>query len=438
MQYVNDDMDELFRRAAENYPLDTSGANWNKVLALMEGETGEKTVSEKKQNNNRRFLWLLLLLPLGLVCNHLYTPGFLNSNSEQSAGETEAKGAIKGSISESLNSDSKVIPVEDQASEGHSVKEGTALPTKQNGSLNKDLVFSGVQVDKAKHGANAAQSRKSFKTSYTYPDGRESFNQLTGETKKIDKDVSGDAALYDRAYVYSISDRERELNPNTIAADRIATSPFDRSSIEGKIVDISVLKPKRFYVGLMAGLDATTIKLQKIENAGFSYGVLAGYELNRKWSIEAGAYLERKYYYSDGKYFNTSKIYMPANSRISEVSGNCKMIEVPISARYVFSSQKGSKWFSTLGLSSYFMTQENYTYDYYYGTVGPVSHKKQYTNGSTNIFSNISLSAGYIRPLGNFADLRIEPYFKVPMSGLGVGSLPLFSMGLQVGITRKF
>jgi hypothetical protein len=35
MQYVNDDMDELFKRAAENYPLDTNSANWNKVLAAL-------------------------------------------------------------------------------------------------------------------------------------------------------------------------------------------------------------------------------------------------------------------------------------------------------------------------------------------------------------------------------------------------------------------
>ena len=438
MQYVNDDMDELFRRAAENYPLDTSGANWNKVLALMEGETGEKTVSEKKQNDKRRFLWLLLLLPLGFVCNQFYTPGFLNSNSEQRAGLKETGEAIKKSTSERLNTDSKAGPMTDKTSGDHSIKEGTALPTKQNGSIDRDLVSAGVQKDKATNGANAIQSRKLVKTSHPYTDGRESFNQPTGETKVTDKDVSGDAGLYYRTFVYSIANRERELKPNTIAANRIATSPFDVSSIEGKIVDISVLKPKRFYAGLMGGVDATTIKLQKIENAGFSYGVLAGYQLNKKWSIEAGAYLERKYYYSDGKYFNTSKIYMPANSRISEVSGNCKMIEVPISARYLFSSHKGSKWFSTLGLSSYFMTEENYTYDYYYGTVGPVSHKKQYTNGSTNLFSNVSLSAGYIHPLGNFADLRIEPYFKVPMSGLGVGSLPLFSMGLQVGVTKKF
>ena len=31
MQYVNDDMDELFRRAAKDYPLNTNSADWEKV-----------------------------------------------------------------------------------------------------------------------------------------------------------------------------------------------------------------------------------------------------------------------------------------------------------------------------------------------------------------------------------------------------------------------
>ena len=32
MQFVNDDMDDLYRRAAEEYPLKTDSGDWNKVL----------------------------------------------------------------------------------------------------------------------------------------------------------------------------------------------------------------------------------------------------------------------------------------------------------------------------------------------------------------------------------------------------------------------
>jgi hypothetical protein len=202
--------------------------------------------------------------------------------------------------------------------------------------------------------------------------------------------------------------------------------------------NIRVAKRKKFYAGLMGGMDVTTIKLQKIEDAGYGYGMLIGYQFNKKWSVETGAFLEKKYYYSDGKYLNTSKIYLPPNSRIEDATGNCKMVEMPLAVKYNFSIRKESTWFATLGISSYFMKEENYTYNYYYGTSGPVPHQKEYKNSSTDLFSAMSISGGYIHRLGNFADVRIEPYLKLPMYGMGIGELPFLSTGLQVGITKKF
>src|SRR6476620_2908423 len=64
MQYVNDDMDEVFRRAAENYPLDTGNANWNKVWAALQHP--EEQLVEKPERK-RRFFWLFALLPLTAI-----------------------------------------------------------------------------------------------------------------------------------------------------------------------------------------------------------------------------------------------------------------------------------------------------------------------------------------------------------------------------------
>ena len=40
------------------------------------------------------------------------------------------------------------------------------------------------------------------------------------------------------------------------------------------------------------------------------------------------------------------------------------------------------------------------------------------------------------KKLGTVGDLRIEPYVKLPLNGLGLGSLPLRSTGIYLGITR--
>ena len=62
---------------------------------------------------------------------------------------------------------------------------------------------------------------------------------------------------------------------------------------------------------------------------------------------------------------------------------------------------------------------------------------KKEKQGARHYFSIMHLSGGITRPLGKIGDLRIEPYFKIPLTGLGSGKLPLLSTGIHLGITRK-
>ena len=114
-------------------------------------------------------------------------------------------------------------------------------------------------------------------------------------------------------------------------------------------------KPNVFYAGIMGGVDATTIKFQKIEGVGYDYGLLLGYAFNKSWSVEAGLFMDHKNYYSDGKYYKATGIYMPPNSKITQVDGSCRMLEIPLAIRYNFRSPKKSNWFATAGISSYLM-----------------------------------------------------------------------------------
>ena len=64
MQQADSDMDDLFRKAAQDYPLKTDNADWEKVRSYLSPAAGiAETASPKK--NYKKFLWLLLLLPIG-------------------------------------------------------------------------------------------------------------------------------------------------------------------------------------------------------------------------------------------------------------------------------------------------------------------------------------------------------------------------------------
>jgi len=434
MQYVNDDMDELFKRAAEDYPLDTSSADWNKVLAALQNQdkTANTKVSEKKTNKNGRFLWLLLLLPLGLICNRLYSPASLDDNASETGMKINTGSGNKVKEAGNNSSDNKIQNIigADNSISNHTdinlIDRKSINPVSGNGITNSLIV-------------SVASQKKSYKSK----SGRTKINsQGTGysdvfldQQRNVANESLKNNEVFSGRYVYEIPFYKKSLGGVTTSVKKNMNPLFETPKSKE---NIQVAKRKKFYVGLMGGADFTTIKLQKIEDAGYSYGMLIGYQFNKKWSVETGAFLERKYYYSEGKYLNTSKIYLPPNSRIEDATGNCKMVEMPLAVKYNFSIRKESTWFATLGISSYFMKEENYTYNYYYGTSGPVPHQKAYKSSSSDLFSAMSISGGYIHRLGNFADIRIEPYLKLPMYGMGIGELPFLSTGLQVGVTKRF
>src|SRR5215217_6482334 len=94
MQHINDDMDELFRRAADDYPLKTDNANWDVVAKKL---LVEQPVSNKSSKNNYKYLLLLLLLiPLGLLYN------YVSNKSGGSDNSSSAKNINKDTRSASL------------------------------------------------------------------------------------------------------------------------------------------------------------------------------------------------------------------------------------------------------------------------------------------------------------------------------------------------
>jgi hypothetical protein len=195
-------------------------------------------------------------------------------------------------------------------------------------------------------------------------------------------------------------------------------------------------KPEQaLYLSVVAGADGSTIKLQSVK-AGYNIGIIAGYQFHKKWMVEAGAFWSKKSYYSDAEYFNTSKVYIPANTKLKTVEGDCHMIEVPIDIRYNFNSTDRRTWFSTLGLSSYIMKKEDYDYTYE-GQTSSYDYYKTYKNATTNLVSVAYFSMGVQQKIGNTISLRVEPYLKMPLKGLGIGSLPITSAGLNVGFTKR-
>lgn len=412
MHHVNDDMDELFRRAGQEYPLDTTGADWEKIAKQLNNEEPEKPVS---RGNNRKLLWLLLLLPFSFICTRYVIDNGNSTKAENGFGQPASHASARKDDVPNSNSSHK----SGQGSGQNASKDVNSATKEWNLPNNETLPAENIKSETKLEGIKEVPGQSSVMKS-----------------KLLSKEsVEGGIAFTQRPYSgFDLTSKQYPsllLSPKWAQRQNITEPSIKKERPENK-------KFKRFYAGLMGGIDATTVKLQKMENAGHDIGVLLGYSFNKKWSIETGIFRDKKYYYSDGEYFNTSKIYMPVNSKITTVNGNCTMWEVPLSVRYNLKSSASRTWFATAGISSYIMKGENYKYVYYYSATGQSREwNGSYNNASSHLISVAQVSGGYTHQLGKIGELRIEPYVKLPLRGVGIGSMPLQSAGIHVGITKR-
>ena len=189
-----------------------------------------------------------------------------------------------------------------------------------------------------------------------------------------------------------------------------------------------------FYAGIITGIDLSSIHLQSVKT-GATMGLIFGYALNKRWSIESGLLWDTKRVYDNGSYFNPPG-YIPTNGiKIIAVNGTSRLYEWPVNMKYTIILGKHSL-FTTAGLSSYLMRSENYDYEYLQNNQPGGHNYLTYSKETKNWFSVANLSIGYTHKLGGNGSIRVEPYLKLPIKDLGVGNMPIMSTGLNIGFTK--
>ena len=453
MQDVNNDIDDLFRKASEEYPLQTGGANWEKVLARLDDDNNDTfmpaALTTNGKKHKRRMLWLLLL-PLGLLFTTLHyfsgskkNPSTTVKNKEQNRVAKSQADSLKKKNQDAnhFNKNKKFIP----ASDGNNTQQFDASGNERLGKTN-------VLIIKNKNNKESKQT--GFLLSETKDKTADARMNETGEAEKKTKvvnDKNSIASKQPETEMHRIetmatahdgsknSLAQQRKTDSTISSktDSVIAKNNTEKKNKNKKVKAETQRRQGFYAGVLAGFDISTIKLQKVNKTGYGFTVLAGYRFSKHVSAETGLNWTSKKYYSTGKYFDKSRTNIPAESKIIYTNGVCAMFEVPVVIKYDFALKQKSNLFVTAGLSSYFMKNEKYNYyanhngDFY-------DAERKYKNSGSNWFSVADVSIGYQLYLNKRTTLRAEPYLKMPLTGIGIAKLPITSTGISVGITRSF
>lgn len=380
MQYLENDMDELFRKAADNYPLRTETSDWDKIaMGLDKVPPGQLTSPGSK----RKYAVLLLL---GIV---FISGGVLWLRPHQVSSQADTRISVAESKKE--RPERKNSPV---------------------GNTDHEIVNT---------------------TTYFAP--RATYESPAGISGNTTVNLSGIESGQKKTGLVE--------SPEIFQVDPAKPgSSIFRRDIAG--LEIPVAKPdpiskakkkKGFYYGFVTGPQFNQVKGQGFYKAGLSSGILVGFGKGGPVSLETGLLFTRKHYTSEGRYFDMNKAStaMPSGMKVLSLKGHSSVYEIPLRVKVDFLSKGKGKFFSTAGISSYLLKKETNDYRAMINGVeqnmaGDYQKIKTYLAGSFN------LSAGYQYNIGKQVSLRVEPYIQIPIQGLGIGSMPVSSTGLHIGI----
>ena len=155
-----------------------------------------------------------------------------------------------------------------------------------------------------------------------------------------------------------------------------------------------------------------------------------GYTFQNRFTVRTGLYSSRKIYSAAPYEYHPPDYFWQFYPDLTEVDADCKVLEIPLSLSYNFSSSARQSWFGTAGLSSYLMKRETYDYQYKNSSGQPQNWQSTIYNVNKHYFSVLTLSGGYQRKINNTFSVMAEPFLKIPMIGVGYGKVKLSSAGI--------
>lgn len=183
------------------------------------------------------------------------------------------------------------------------------------------------------------------------------------------------------------------------------------------------------FLRALASPDFSSINYSSSSQTGSNYSLLVDYQLTRRWSISTGAIWSMK------KYSEDSEVTY-GKFTADHMVGSCQILDIPLNIYYRFRPQLKTSFYAGLGLSSYVMLEEDYTYtvDYSSGS----RDYSYYIEGKNNEwFKMLNLSVGVQYQVAPRFYVQVEPFLKAPLAGVGEWDVQLSSMGIFLGIKYK-
>lgn len=424
-QQSNNNLDELFQKAAKEYPLKTDNKNWDIVAAKLH-TTPVSLVTKKSRK--LQYTVLLLLLFAGsffMVKNLNKNQPYLNANGQNAVSQKSSGINLKNNPAKTHEKNSSV-----QISHNNNLS-------------SKNLAQAEKTIKDYKHPANTKIYSQNKETLNTTTD---LLSTTTNVTRPIQQPAITVAPLFDNSNIKTdiktnITTPLKNIfaseatNKKIVQNSKQVNKPATADNKKNEHITLRP-QPKTFYGTLFFSPDFSTVKFQRINKPGYTIGVALGYKINNRISAELGLQRLHTNFYSDAKYVDKSNLKLKRTTVLEAVNGNNKLTQVPVAIRFNL-LKNNDHFFATGGTTVALIThKEKYNYSVTKnGSPDNISRKFNALTG-TKFFSSVNLSAGYLASVSNIFRVKIEPYYQIPTKKLGIGNIPVSNFGVNIGIVK--
>ncbi len=459
-EQFDDTLFNLSQKASDNSVMPFNEAAWQNMEQLLDGEKDKK----------RRFIIWWWLLPLvlvgggaaiyfGTIKPSVETTDIVQKNTNIKTLQTQAEQRlqVKDKNSEIVVGDDKLSSV--ATLENHAKKENI---TSQKAMVNTVVTDKNVEFSSNKK-MTINKIKPVFGQQKARPINRNNEVKIGIENRDIyTREMTKEQQQQKSITFHQLENTDNKL---VIANDKVsekiekievaivAVMPVDSvakidsaiaknaniitdTSMKQAVVTVPKIKTSflsKFELSALIAADVSTVQFKSIDKISGSFGVGLSYAISKKLSIATGFVVSRKLYTADSTDYENAPAWGNPMYKLQNIDANCLVYEVPLNVQYQFKRSKKNSWYAISGLSTYFMKNEAYDYNFnWYGQTKKLSYT--IVDKNNQLLSVLNLAVGYRRQFSNKLSYQLTPFLKVPLTGIGEGKVALYSAGLQLSI----
>ncbi len=449
-------MDDMIRDATDQHHPSYSNTAWDKMELML-----DKHLPQKR--DRRRFIFFLLLFLLfgGSVFftgyyfggNKIATPGAGNQNTagvKPVAATKAAEQALTSNEDENIQHKDFTSTITPD-NKDHATNNEPGKMQKDIASLSFGKAMNNIKIIPGNTIAYENDQTKAVTTNgdQLLPGDNNFINEKVNIA--VTDPVNGNKTKYNTATVntnpsenlttgqaYTKKTKEQDpIKPNTDPKEKTVV-------IADKSTSASTVKKKskpgigaNFGLSFSVGPEISFVGSNKPGKTTLSYGIGLGYTFAKRITLQTGFYVTRKIYSADSANYHPPGQFWSYYPNMQNIEANCKVFEIPVALLYNFRQKGNHNWFAGTAISSYLMKKE--TYDYEFKTAaGQTNYRSNtITDKNKQYFSVMTLSGGYQYNISKHVSISAEPYFKLPLNGIGFGKVQLKGGGMLFNATVK-